>query len=49
MHTHVSGLTALYVFLMVALVATFWRIGAGYLVRRGGLAGSFGEAMAFQI
>lgn len=49
MHTHVSAVTAFYIFLMVAIVATFWRIGAGYLVRRGGFAGAVGEAMAFQI
>lgn len=48
MHTHVSGLTAIYLFLMVLIVGTFWRIGAGLAARRQGLVGALGRAAAVQ-
>jgi len=47
-HTHVSALTALYIFLMVVLVGTFWRIGAAAAARRGGFVGELGKAAAVQ-
>jgi hypothetical protein len=48
MHTHVSGLTAAYIFLMVVLAGTFWRLGAAWAVTRGGFTAELGKAMAFQ-
>ena len=48
MHTHVSGLTAAYIFLMVLIAGTFWRLGAAYAVNRGGFIGELGKAAAFQ-
>lgn len=48
MHTHVSGLTALYLFLMVLIVGTFWRIGAAFAARQGGIVGELGKAAAVQ-
>ncbi len=47
-HTHVSGVTALYIFLMVVIVGTFWRLAAAYASQRPGLAGEIGKAMAVQ-
>lgn len=48
MHTHVSALTALYIFLMVVVVGTFWRLAAGQAAQRGGLIGELGKAAAVQ-
>lgn len=48
MHTHVSGVTAAYIFLMVVLMGTLWRLVAAWLVTRGGFAEETGQAMAFQ-
>lgn len=48
MHTHVSATTALYVFLMVVIVGSFWRLGAAFLSLRPGFAGELGKAMAVQ-
>lgn len=48
MHTHVSALTALYIFLMVVIVGTFWRIGAGYAAQQPGFLGELGKAAAVQ-
>jgi hypothetical protein len=48
MHTHVSALTGLYVFLLVVIVGTFWRIGAGYLAGQPGYLGELGKAAAVQ-
>jgi hypothetical protein len=48
MHTHVSALTALYIFLMVVVVGTFWRIGAGVAAKQGGLIGELGKAAGTQ-
>jgi hypothetical protein len=48
MHTHVSGLTAAQVFLMVLILGTLWRLSAAHLAMRGGLAAEAGKAMAFQ-
>ena len=47
-HTHVSGLTAIYIFLMVVIVGTFWRLGAAYASQRPGLLGELGKAAAVQ-
>jgi hypothetical protein len=47
-HTHVSGLTAIYIFLMVVIVGTFWRLGAAYASQQGGLVGELGKAAAVQ-
>lgn len=48
MHTHVSGVTALYIFLMVVIVGTFWRLLAANASQRQGLVGELGKAMAVQ-
>jgi hypothetical protein len=48
MHTHVSALTALYIFLMVVVVGTFWRLAAGQAAKHGGLVGELGKAAAVQ-
>jgi len=48
MHTHVSGLTAIYIFLMVVIAGTFWRLGAAYASRQPGLIGELGKAAAVQ-
>lgn len=48
MHTHVSGLTALYIFLMVVIVGTFWRMGAAYLAMQPGYLGELGKAASVQ-
>lgn len=48
MHTHVSGVTALYIFLMVVIVGTFWRIAAARASQQPGLVGELGKAMAVQ-
>jgi hypothetical protein len=48
MHTHVSALTAAYVFLLVLLAGTVWRLGAGYAASRKGVVGELGKAAAFQ-
>lgn len=48
MHTHVSGVTAVYIFLMVLIVGTFWRIAAAYASQRPGLLGELGKAAAVQ-
>ncbi len=47
-HTHISGLTAVYIFLLVVIVGTFWRLGAAYASQRPGLVGELGKAMAVQ-
>jgi hypothetical protein len=48
MHTHTSAVTAVQVFLMVLIMGTFWRIGAGYAARRPGIVGELGKAAAVQ-
>jgi hypothetical protein len=48
MHTHVSALTAVQVFLMVVIIGTFWRLGSAYAASRGGLLGEAGKAASFQ-
>lgn len=48
MHTHISGVSALYVFLMILVLGTFWRIGAGHLATRPGFTGELGKAAAVQ-
>jgi hypothetical protein len=48
MHTHVSATTAVYLFLMVVVVGTFWRIGAALASQRAGLLGELGKAAAVQ-
>lgn len=48
MHTHVSALTAVQVFLMVLIMGTLWRLGAAELAGKGGLAGEIGKGMAVQ-
>ena len=48
MHTHVSAITAVQVFLMVLIMGTFWRLGSAYAAGRGGLLGEAGKAAAFQ-
>lgn len=48
MHTHVSGVTALYIFLMVVIVGTFWRLAAARASQQPGLVGELGKAMAVQ-
>ena len=48
MHTHVSGVTAVYIFLMVLVVGTFWRIGAGVAAKQPGILGELGKAAAVQ-
>jgi len=48
MHTHVSALTALQVFLMVLILGTVWRLTAAELAHRPGLAGVVGRDMAVQ-
>ncbi len=47
-HTHVSGLTAVYIFLMVVIVGTFWRLGAAFASKQPGLIGELGKSMAVQ-
>jgi hypothetical protein len=48
MHTHISGLTAIYLFLMIVIVGTFWRLGAAFASRQPGLLGELGKAAAVQ-
>lgn len=48
MHTHISAVTALYIFLLVVIVGTFWRIGAGFLASQPGYLGELGKAAAVQ-
>lgn len=48
LHTHVSATTAIYIFLMVLIVGTFWRIAAAYASQRPGLLGEIGKAAAVQ-
>jgi hypothetical protein len=48
MHTHVSAVTAVTIFLMVLLLGTLWRLGAAYAARNDGLIGELGKAAAFQ-
>jgi hypothetical protein len=48
MHTHISGVTVVYVFLGILIIGTFWRIGAAYASQRPGLIGELGKAAAVQ-
>ncbi len=46
MHTHISGLTFLYMFLGIILVGLLWRLGAAKASRQPGLIGELGKAAA---
>ena len=48
MHTHVSAITAVYVFLMVAILGGLWRLSAAYLAHRDGFLSEVGRGMAAQ-
>ncbi len=48
MHTHVSALTAVQVFLMVLILGTLWKLGMAHLSQAQGLLGEVGKAGSFQ-
>lgn len=48
MHTHVSALSAVSIFLMILILGTFWRIGAAFAAMRPGMIGELGKAAAVQ-
>lgn len=49
MHTHVSALTAVQIFLMVLILGTLWKLGTAALVRNfDGVLDELGRAGSFQ-